>query len=370
MALPILELTVTRRRFLAGSAATLGAAAVTMAAQCDSALVRKIAQSRIASTPHHIVFSWQFANDGAPSQIAEVLAPNQLGVAVKTHDGVEWMSKWDSTPWAVSGPGQVSALADYFEQRNVPFHAWSVVTGEDPLREAAMAAQVLASGARSLVLDLEGSSGFWVGSPDDATAFCQELRRLSPYARVDITIDPRPWRIFRVPMDRFIPHIDGIWPQLYWDTFNNQANIDAYRYSGYFPGTHGVTPEFLLDSAYRLLTGYEREIIPVGQGNTADPLTWPRFRQRAWVLGWGKVGVWRYGVTRLSTLQYLGENPAGVAPAPPAAPQATPTSTQQATATATATNTPPPPTNTPVPPTNTPVPATNTPAALLASATR
>ena len=359
MTLPILQQTVTRRRFLAGSAATLGAAAVTLGAQCDSALMRKIAQSRIPSTPHHIVFTWQFGSDGAPSQIAAALAPNRLGVTVKTHDGVDWMSRWDNSPWAVNGPAQVAALADYFEQLNVPFHAWCVPTGEDPLREAAMAAQVLASGARSLILDLEGSSGFWVGTANDAQVFCEELRRLSPNARVDITIDPRPWRMFRVPMDRFIPHIDGIWPQLYWDTFNNQPNIDAYRYSGYFPGSHGITPEFLLDSAYRLLSGYGREIIPVGQGNTADPGTWPRFRERAWVLGWGKVAVWRHGVTRLSTLQYLGQNPAGVAPPLPT-PQATATSTQAATAT----NTPPPPANTPVPPA-----PTDTATAPVASAT-
>ena len=354
MTLPILQQAVTRRRFLVGSAATVGAAAVTMGVQCDSALIRKIAQSRIAGPPHHIVFSWQFANDGAPSQIAAVLSPNRLGVAVKTHDGVDWMSRWDNTPWAVNGPGQVGALADYFEQFNVPFHAWCVPTGEDPLREAAMAAQVLASGARSLLLDLEGSSGFWRGSANDAQVFCEELRRLSPYTRVDITIDPRPWRMHLVPMDRFIPYIDGIWPQLYWDTFNTQSNIDAYRFSGYSPGVGGTTPEFLLDSSYRLLGGYEREIIPVGQGNTADPGTWPRFLNRAWVLGWGKVAVWRHGVTSRATLDYLGANPAGIAPAPPR-PTPTASSTPPATATTRATNTPVPPTNTPVPPT-----ATNT----------
>ena len=158
-----------------------------------------------------------------------------------------------------------------------------------------------------------------------------------------------------------MPHIDGIWPQLYWDTFNNQPNIDAYRFSGYPPPGAGVTPEFLLDTTYRLLSGYDRQVIPMGQGATADPATWPRFQQRAWQLGWGEVGVWRYGVTPLGTIQYLGQHPAGNAP-PSSVPQTTPTSTPPATptrpATATRTATPRPPTATfTPPPISTPPPA-------------
>jgi hypothetical protein len=348
----ILAQAITRRRFLVGSAATVGAAAVTMGVQCDASLIRRLQQARLAGAPRHVVWTWQFQNDGAPSQIAASLAPNQLAVAVKTHDGVDWMSTWDHSPFAVSGPGQVGALADYFERLNVPFHAWCVITGVDPLREAAMAAQVLAAGARSLILDLEGSSGFWAGSADDATRFCEELRRLSQYGRVDVSIDARPWRINRVPMDRFMPHIDGFWPQLYWDTFNNQPNIDAYRFSGYPPPGAGITPEFLLDTTYRLLSGYGRQVIPLGQGATADPATWPRFQQRAWQLGWGEIGVWRCGVTPLGTLQYLGQHPAGTPP--PGVPPTTPTSTPPATPT-----TKPPPTRTA---TTRPATATFTPA--------
>ena len=107
----ILAQAITRRRFLVGSAATVGAAAVTMGVQCDSSLIRRLQQARLAGAPHHMAWTWQFQNDGAPSQIAATLAPNQLAVAVKTHDGVDWMSTWDHSPFAITGTGQVGATA-------------------------------------------------------------------------------------------------------------------------------------------------------------------------------------------------------------------------------------------------------------------
>ncbi len=374
---------LTRRRFLAASgatAATVGVAALTMGAQCDPALIRKLQQGKNPSPPHHLVFVWQFSSDGSPGQIASNLAANHLALTLKTHDGTDWMATYDNHPSAVTGPAQVQVLARFFESNNVPFHAWAVPKGVDPVREAQMAADVLAAGARSLTLDLEGSSGFWVGSPADAVRYCDELRRRNPFGRVDITIDPRPWRINLAPMSQFVPYIDGIWPQLYWDTFDNPPNDYAYAISGYTPGPDGITPEFLLDVTSNVLAQYNRAIIPVGQGAAADPTTWPRFLRHAWDLGMGMVSVWRYAVTPYSVLVYLGNNPAGEPPQiPPPTPTGTPTAAPTGTQTAIPTGTPTPPvsptrtatgtpsptstaTFTPVPPaTSSPVTVTPTP---------
>jgi hypothetical protein len=363
----ILRRTLTRREFLVTAGVTAGAAALTLGAQCDPALIRKLQQAKTATPPRHLVWVWQFSSDGSPGDIAAALGPKGLGVLVKTHDGVEWMSTYDRSPQAISGPGQVRAVAGLFERAAVPFHAWAVVKGIDPLREAQMAADVLAAGARSLVLDLEGSAGFWLGSPADAVRFGDELRRLTPFGRVDISIDPRPWRIHLVPMAEFVAATDGIWPQLYWDTFDTPANRDGYAASGFPPGRDGITPEFLLSTTATLLAPYNREIVPVGQGAAADPATWPRFAHRAWGLKMPSVSVWRYGVTRAETLSYLGVNPPG---REPAAPPPTPTPTRTGTATPTPTVTTRPtrtPTFTPSPtstPTHTATPtaaATGTP---------
>lgn len=363
----------SRRKFITATAVAAGAAA--LGAQCDPALIRRVQQSKDALPPHHKAWLWQFSTDSEPEQVSSNLAENGMGVLVKTHDGLDWMSRYDRSRNAVSGPAQVERLARLFEDNGVPFHAWSVIKGIDPAREAQMVADVLSAGARSLVLDLEAGAGFWAGSPTDAARFGEHLRTLTPFGRVDISIDPRPWRMNLVPMPEFVALSDGIWPQLYWDTFNSSGNLDGYRNSGFPVGAGGMTPEFLLDTTFNLLANYDREIVPVGQGAAIDPSTWGRFARRAWELGMGSVSIWRYGVTRYETLSYLGENPAGVAPQPPrpatATPRASVTRTHTPTKTAKPSRTPTPkatrtatPTRTRTPtltPTGTPAPATSTP---------
>ena len=364
----------SRRKFITASA-VLGAAAVSLGAQCDPALIRKLQQNKNPQPPHHKVWVWQFSTDSEPDQIAANLGANGLGILMKTHDGLDWMSRYDRSRNAVTGPAQVEKLVRLFEDRGVPFHAWCVTKGVDPVREAQMIADVLAAGARSVVIDLEAGAGFWAGSAADAARFGEHLRTVTPFGRVDISIDPRPWRMNLVPMPEFVALSDGIWPQLYWDTFNSAGNRDGYRNAGFPVGAAGMTPEFLLDTTWVLLANYDREIIPVGQGAAIDPNTWARFARRAWELGMGTVSVWRYGVTRYETLSYLGENPAGAAPQPPkptltpqasstrppsptktARPTRTPTSTRTKTNTPTRTNTP-----TPAPPaTDTPIPTSTT----------
>src|ERR1700674_2595450 len=153
----IFKRALTRRRFIAGSALSAGAAAVSLGlGPCDPRLIRKLQQDKNPQPPHHIVWVWQFSADGSLAAIASVLQGTGLGVLVKTHDGVEWMSKYDNAPDAITGGDRVRNVARYFEDRGIPFHAWAVPKGVDPPREAQMAADVLSAGARSLVLDLEG----------------------------------------------------------------------------------------------------------------------------------------------------------------------------------------------------------------------
>jgi hypothetical protein len=365
----IFERALTRRSFIAGSAITAGAAAVSLGlGPCDPRLIRKLQQDKDPQTPHHIVWVWQFSADGSLAAIASALNGTGLGVLVKTHDGIEWMSTYDNSPDAITGVERVRNVASYFENRGIPFHAWAVPKGVDPVREAQMAADVLAAGARSLVLDVEGSSGFWVGTAGDARAYADELRRLSPYGRVDISIDPRPWRINLVPMTEFVATSDGIWPQLYWETFDTPGNVESYAAAGYAPTGGSITPEFLLEATQQILKPYERDIVPVGQGAAVDPTAWARFAHRAWDLKMPAIANWRFGVTAAETLAYLAENPPGPEPkAPPPTPTPSPTKTAHGTPTKTPTRTKTP-TKTPTS-TKTPAPATSTPTPVPATST-
>lgn len=204
----------------------------------------------------HLVFVWTFSIDAKPHVIGAVLKRNDLGIILKTHNGVEWMSKYDRSPFAVTGPGQVATLARYYEEAGVPFHAWTVIKGIDVTREAQMAAEVLDAGARSLFIDLEPFDRFWQGDAADAVRYGRELRRRAPNGRVVLSVDPRPWVIERLPMKEFAAFSDEIAPQQYWHSFDTTPNREGFAQVGFWVPPGGVTPESLNEVSARIHGGY------------------------------------------------------------------------------------------------------------------
>lgn len=255
----------------------------------------------------YLSWVWQFSVDGEPDEIATALAEHGLGIILKTHKGVDWMSEDDESPEAVSGPAQVSKLAKYFESRGVPFHAYVVPTGEKPLDEAAMAAAVLKAGARSIFLDLEPWDGYWKGSAVDAQAYAEELRRLSPDGVVVSVVEPRPWALKQLPLAEFVEVSDAIAPLIYWETFSSEANLKLFADYGWPTGAGGMTPEFLLDVSAGLLGEYGLPLWPVGQGASANMGAWQRFLDDAAKSGMPEASVWRYGVTNPGVYDVLDE---------------------------------------------------------------
>ncbi|HZP56314.1 MAG TPA: twin-arginine translocation signal domain-containing protein [Dehalococcoidia bacterium] len=307
---------ISRRRFLAMMGAMAGAGAFALAnTQCAPDVLRRVVQgTRAVAPPQHAVWVWQFSIDGPVAEIAPALAARNLAVVVKTHDGLDWMATYDPVPGAVAGAREAGILARVFEDYGVPFHAWAVVKGIDPVREAAMAADVLDAGAHSLTLDLEAHEGFWAGTSDDALRFGEELRRRNPYGRVDVAIDPRPWQMLAAPLGEFATFCDGIRPQLYWDIYDTPDNANGYAYLGFPPGPAGITPEFLVDTTRRLLAPFDRWVVPLALG-TARDAAWARFAHEAWAQGMPALNVWRYGTAGRALLDYLGANPPGAEPA-------------------------------------------------------
>ncbi len=262
----------------------------------------------------YLSWVWQFSRDGPAAEIAAQLAEARMGVLVKTRDGTDWMAVYDTSPDAVTGPERVRALADLFEGQGVPFHAWAVVKGLDPQREAEMAAQVLAAGARSIYLDLEPFAGFWQGTPEAALAFGQELRRLQPDAVVITAVDPRPFLEVKAPIAEFASFSNALAPLVYWDTFDSPENREKFSASGFPVGPEGVTPEFLLDVSATLLGPYGLPLRPVGQGSSSDMAAWASFLDHGAQLGIMDASVWRHGVTKAEVWPLLRERtPSGLA---------------------------------------------------------
>jgi len=308
-----LERAVSRRSFLtAAGVLTAGAAFALGNTRCSTAVIRRLAQSDAALPLRHAAWVWQFSIDGAISDIAPALARNNMAVIVKTHDGVDWMSKFDPVPGAIDGPDGVARVRASFEEYGVPFHAWCVVKGEDPVAEARMAAQVLDAGARSITLDLESGPGFWAGTPDGALRFGEELRRLHAFGRVDVSIDPRPWKMLDVPLGEFNEFVDGIRPQMYWDIFDTPDNARSYTYMG-FPPDNGITPEFLASATRTLLAPFDRWVVPIAEGSS-PPSAWTRFLGAAVEHQMPVMNVWRFGTADPAVLDFLGAHPPGTAP--------------------------------------------------------
>ncbi len=244
-----------------------------------------------------LAWVWSFEADGHPFFVRQTLAKHGLGVLVKTHDGTDWMDGIGDDSGDGSAFENISRLADFFEAGGVPFHAWAVVTGEDPKREAEMASSVLNSGARSMVFDLESYDGFWVGDDSDAKTFGHELRKRQPAARLATTVDARPWEIDNIPLPQFASFSNVILPQTYWGMFTSDANVDEYRGAGYEPPHGRVTPTFVVDTAVKHLSRFSRPVAPIGDGSVSKNAEWAEFLEACATHKADGVSVWRFGVT-------------------------------------------------------------------------
>jgi hypothetical protein len=218
--------------------------------------------------------------------IRDDLAANGLGIVLKTNDGTRWMTRFDSTEHAVTGPGQIEKLARSYEDAGVPFHTWFVAQGLDPIYEARMASDVLSVGARSIYIDLEPAEGefYWQGASYDALVFGEELRRLNPNATITVAPDARPWQMTKVPIHEYLSFSNRVAPQSYWATFNSPTNLRYLREATF--GFAGLPIE------------------PIGQG-ASPPDQWQRFMTACAAINMGKVSLWRYGVADRSSFAMI-----------------------------------------------------------------
>lgn len=298
-------------KLAAGGAAALALRPLTAGAAISPVerIVTPAASSATGLPTTHNVWVWQFSTDGKPEVIREKLAEYGLGIALKTHDGVTWMSKYDTSPSAVSGPQRIAELAEFFEAGGVPFHAWAVVHGSSPTREATMAAEVLAAGARTIALDLESYRGFWVGTPAIARQYGDILRSAQPDKAVLTTIDARPWEFDKIPLKEFAAFSDAIAPQVYWSDFATAANITKYWIAGEIPGSEGITARFALDVAAKRIQAFGLPIHPIGPGLVTDRPAWTSFIERSYAHEAQTLSSWRYGTTTPAVFAMLRDTP-------------------------------------------------------------
>jgi LysM repeat protein len=305
---------LTRRRVLAGlggavAGLVLPRAFLAEAAGLPARPASPVQRALAGSAPRHLAWVWQFRHDGDPAEIRDTLAANGLGIVLKTHDGAEWMSRYDKSRTAVDGAKSVEAYANFFENAGVPFHAWSVTKGTSVKKEASIASDVLGAGARSLFLDVEAHAGFWVGTKDDAEQYGDLVRASRPNARISTSIDPRPWEIERIPLQQFADFTDEISPQVYWNAFANKANAVKYLLAGETVAPEDITPAFVMTTAMKKLRAFDRLVHPIGDGTTEGTTGWDEFIESSYTELAETVSVWRYGVASRDLWTLLRDTP-------------------------------------------------------------
>lgn len=316
---------INRRSLLKGGAGGLAALALLNVPPFGGGT--PTASASTSGMPGPLAWVWRFDADGSPEEIRSVLAAYGVGILYKVADGVNWMGRHDRrSPMQIHSAADIRPIAEFFEAGGVPFHAWTVVNGRDPITEARIASEALNNGARTLTFDLELPEGtnYWHGTPQDALILGQELRSLQPTAYLSVAPDSRPWQLRSLPMAEFASFCDDIQPQTYWDTFNTPSNLRLLGQHGHTAGPEGVTPELILDATMSALQQHGRPVRPIGQGASSGP-AWERFAAHAAAHGMPGISVWRYGTATSGVWPVLQQStPAAAVSAPEPEPEPEP----------------------------------------------
>src|SRR5215468_4169943 len=120
-------------------------------------------------------------------------APAVTALFVKVTDGTDWMGAFETKPnLAINGPADISRWVTTLAKYGIEFHAWALPKGLDPQGEAALMIQVCkVAGLKSLILDVEGGSGFFRGGKAAIRPFMVTTRTALPADfHIGMSVDP------------------------------------------------------------------------------------------------------------------------------------------------------------------------------------
>ena len=170
---------------------------------------------------------------------------------VKSHDGLDFMAAFDSSPLAVGSLDDLKRLVDDFGVHGIAVMPWCVPTGVDPVGEARLAAQV-ANVAGVIIPDVEPYKGFWnvaLRSAGGIVPYIDALRNAAPDATVHISMHSSQYAHGALRTWEWLPMINGdVCSQSYWTDFQSD-------------------PRSTLSWDYGLLSVYGRPWRPTFPGN-------------------------------------------------------------------------------------------------------
>ena len=228
---------------------------------------------------------WHWKGAAVPQRsIAELLsytrekAPEVSQVWVKVTNGVDWMSRFDSSDMAITGRQSIDRWVAACHSAGFEFHAWCVPQGLRVQEEARLIIEACSrAGVQSLILDIERGAGYWDGGAEAVRPFMLTLRRgLGTRFHIGLCIDPRPHHYHTLYPHEWSPFVDSVHPQTYWEIFRN-------------------SPEEALASVWTTWGGFDKPIIPVLPGAAPVQEQIEAHTLSTQVHGAKGLSWWRYG---------------------------------------------------------------------------
>jgi len=238
------------------------------------------------------------------AQTILTFSPAINAVWVKTSDGSDWMSTYDSKPalW-IDGPAAVDKWVNTLQKYGLEFHAWCVPRGLDIQAETQKIIQVCQRpGVRSMVLDVEPYNGFWAGGKQTVRPYMLAIRSALPGSfHIGMSVDSRRNHYAEIFPDEWYPFVNSIHPQVYWPDFQNtpaQALTEAYAAWGNYK-----------KPIFPALSGYGTPPEQITQARTLAVNTYKAEGLSYWVFG--QIGMQEFTAINVSTENKIQVPPPG-----------------------------------------------------------
>ena len=239
---------------------------------------------------------WQLSIDYPETLPGDLELPIST-IYIKTHDGGDWMSTYDSHPNAVSGPAAIQNLIDIYGAQGIEVAAWFVPKGTDYDTQLLRALQVIDSGVTALYADLEPFPGFcFLQCRELAENLWKPLREMRPNAHLGVIYDPRTWWWDQSATAEWLSVADSALPMCYWEVYDGQTPWDDPA---------GCVVQAYADLSL-LAPGRDLDYLPMLQGNS----TANRFEEAldaAAGVGSERVSVWRRGVVNTEVWELIDD---------------------------------------------------------------
>lgn len=249
-------------------------------------------------------FIWRF-NEDYPGSRADTETPIST-VYINTHDGTNWMSKWDKNPNAISGPDSLRTMVQKYDALGIRTIAWFVPKGNDYQAQIQMAQTVLDTGVDALYSDVEPWTGFCdADCPALAENVWKPLRASRPEAKLGVIYDPRPGQIGPSGLASWLSVADVALPMCYWNDFSRAPWNDP----------DGCIRQASADLATIAPGDAAIEYVPIVPGVAAQQEVKTAISTIV-SLGGNRMSIWRRGVVTVDVWSAIDESRPAPAPAP------------------------------------------------------